>query len=393
MSRNDTAIILLLALLLIPLQTTAGQESQEVIADIWSDRGGEGQNATCGYAKIGENVTFYFKVKLPTYLRIVIIRPDGSEVEVMKNSQVSPEVTYKFHQVFIDPGTRFIKLVGGVSGRVLDYCVFHVVTSIVGGDVWTDAGGRGYGVEGGIFEVNSPIGVWVKLNSSSEIRLVLRDSKGRERVVFQGSLEGERSRRIVMEVSEAGNYTINLLQGNSILDYCQISVIKPVERFPPSIRVRSVIVNGSRVTVEGEAMPGTPGERIEVIWDWGDGSIEIKQFPGIHDYSESGVYTIKVIAKQSDGLSSNFTYTVVITLERMISELTTPSENTTAIKIIEENRSEETSPLPQREAPISQELLAFLLGVLVSAIIFLTVSKILRRGEHPGSSQASAQPS
>lgn len=382
MIKNTLTLILLLSLLLIPLQRIAGQGSPEgAIADIWSERGGEGQNWTCGYAKVGENITFFFKVSSPIYLRIVIVRPDGSEVEVMKTSQVFPGITYKFHQLFIDPGTRFIKLIGGVSGRVLDYCAFHVVTSLAGGDIWTDAGGRGYGVEGGFFEINSPIGVWVKLNSSSEVRILLQDGKGKEALIFQGSLEGERSRRIVVEIGEVGNYTLKLLQGSRLLDYCQISVIKPLERFPPSIRIFSVSVNGSIVTIEGEATPGTPGERVEVVWDWGDGLIESNPFPGRHNYSESGVYTIRIIAKQSDGLSSNYTYTVMIAPRETTTEVTKATVSTTPTQIIEENKTEETTMQPRESSPASRELLAFLLGVFISATIFLVASRMLRRGE------------
>ncbi len=341
------------------------------IADIWSERGGEGLNATCGYVKLGENVTFLFRVSSPMYVRIVIVKPDGSEVDVMK-AQVFPDVTYKFHQVFVEPGMRIIKLIGGVSGNVLDYCTLHVVISLAGGDVWTDAGGRGQGIDGGSFTVNTPFGVWIRLNITSEARLVLRDPRGKESVLFSGTLEGEKSRRIVLELSETGKYTLRLMQADRILDYCIISVVKPVERFPPSIRISSISLNGSRVSVEGEAIPGS-GEDLKLIWDWGDGSVEEGPFPRSHEYNGSGYFTIRIIAKQSDGLSANFTYTLFIPPKEVRATFQ-PIENMT---VVSEGETQQTvTKLEERYGGF--EPLAFALGALISAIVFLIVSRLMR---------------
>ncbi|MCS7103449.1 MAG: PKD domain-containing protein [Candidatus Korarchaeum sp.] len=375
----------LLALLLLSLQSLSAYNSsyqelsypmQTDLADIWSERGGEGPNFTCGYVKVGENVTFSFKVSSPMYVRIVIVKPDGSEIEIMKNSQVFPGVIHKFYQVFVDPGMRVIKLIGGVSGNVLDYCTVHVVTSFTGGDVWTDAGGRGHGIEGGHFTSGTPFGVWLKLNVTAEVRLVLQDPRGRESTIFSGSLEREKSRRIILELNEVGNYTVKLMQGNRILDYCVISVIKPAEGYPPSIRISSISLNGNRVLVEGETVPGTPGEELKILWDWGDGFTEEGPFPRSHVYKQSGVYTIRIIAKQSDGLSANFTYTILIPPEEEVRATTTQLvENRT---IIVENRTKQET-LKEQEAYVGQEVLAFILGALASALVFLIASKFIKR--------------
>jgi len=373
----------LLLLLLLGLQNLSAysihqddshDQLQTETADIWSERGGEGVNATCGYVKIGENVTFFFRVSSPIYARIVIVRPDGSEVEVMRSSQVFPGVVYRFYQVFIDPGVRVIKLMGGVSGRVLDYCTLHVVTSFAGGDVWTDAGGRGYGVEGGTFALSKPVGIWLRTNVTSEVRLVLRDQRGRESVLFSGTLEGERSRRIVVELGDVGNYTLKLMQGNRLLDYCTFSVIKPVERFPPSMRILSINLSDGIISVYGEAVPGTEGEELRLIWDWGDGSIEEGPFPRSHRYEKSGIYTIRVIARQSDGLSANFTYTVFIPpREESITPQPTRSEAAPA-----ENRTQ-SERVTQEGRKMGSEVLAFVLGVSLSALAFLIASRFMRR--------------
>lgn len=342
-------------------------------ADIWSDRGGEGPNVTCGYVKLGENVTLFFEVSSPMYVRMIIVRPDGSEVEMMKNSQVFPGITYRFHQMFVEPGMRIIKLLGGASGRVLDYCTLHVVTSLAGGDVWTDAGGRGYGIDGGSFTAGTPFGVWLRLNVTSEARLILQDPRGKESVLFSGTLEGERSRRIILELSELGNYTLRLMQGNRILDYCVISLVKPVERFPPSIRISSISLNDSRVRVEGEAIPGSPGKELKIIWDWGDGSVEEGPFPRSHEYAGSGHFTIRIIVKQSDGLSANFTYALFVP-PKVVRVPIPQLENMSAVSESETRQTE--TKVEERHGGF--ELLAFALGVLTSALAFLITSRLMR---------------
>lgn len=379
--KSVLGLLLLLSLQSLSAHNIIHQEfpsqMQASPADIWSEKGGEGPNVTCGYVKVGENLTLFFKVSSPMYARIVIVKPDGSEVEVMKISQLFPDVVYKFYQVFIDPGMRVVKLVGGTSGRVLDYCTVHVVTYFAGGDVWTDAGGRGYGVDGGYFTANTPFGVWLRLNVSSEARLVLQDPRGKENTVFSGSLEGGKSKRIVLELGELGNYTLKLMQGNLLLDYCVVSIIKPVERYPPSIRISSISLNGSRVSIEGEATPGTPDEELRVIWDWGDGSRDEGPFPKSHVYEKSGVYTIRIVAMQSDGLSANFTYVILVPPAEEAGITTArPAENRTL-----ENRTQQETSKEQEREQVGNEVLAFILGALVTALMFLVVSRLIRRSE------------
>lgn len=373
-------LLLLLIVQNFPAYNSDHQELQYPMrvssADIWSERDGGGPNTTCGYVKVGENVTFLFRVSSPMYVRIVIVKPDGSEVEVMKSSQVFPGVVYKFYQLFLEPGMRVIKLIGGASGNVLDYCTLHVVTSFAGGDVWTDAGGRGYGVHGGYFTVGTPFGVWLRLNVTAEAKLVLLDPRNRESSIFSGSLDGEKSRRIVLELEEVGNYTLKLLHGNRVLDYCYISVIKPIERYPPSIKISSISLNGSKVSIYGEAVPGTPGEELEVLWDWGDGRTEVGPFPKSHTYGESGVYTIRITARQPDGLSANFTYTILIPPGEVRVATTRAAEGVTPPV---GNRTEERTSTTEREGvQVGREVLAFILGALISALAFLIASRLLR---------------
>jgi hypothetical protein len=371
----------LLALLLLAFQILSAYNiSQEGIksiqanpADIWSDRGGEGPNVTCGYAKVGENVTFFFRVSSLTYLRIVIVRPDGSEVEVMKSSQVFPGITYKFHQLFIDPGMRVIKLIG-YSGNVLDYCTMHVVTSSIGGDVWTEAGGRGPQIDGGTLIAGNPVRILFSVNVTSEVQLFLYGPEGKGEPLFSGRLEGGKTKAILLEGLREGKYTLKLLQGNKILDSCSFSVIKPVQRVPPSIRISSIDVNGSIVSINGEALPGTPNASLVISWDWGDGSYEEGPFPRTHKYEREGKYTIRIVARQSDGLSANFTYSIFITPATP----TEVAEESVASEVKAMNvTKEETVTIVEEKTP--SELIAFILGALISALIITAISRILRR--------------
>jgi len=372
----------LLALLLLTLQSLSAynivQEEMKPIqtnpADIWSDRGGEGPNVTCGYAKVGENVTFFFRVGSPTYLRIVITKPDGSEVEVMKSSQVFPGITYRFHQLFVDPGMRVIKLIG-YSGNVLDYCTIHVVTSFIGGDVWTEAGGRGLQIDGGVLIAGNPVRILFSVNVTSEVQLFLYGPERKGELLFSGRLEGGKTKALLLEGLKEGKYTLKLLQGSKILDSCDFSVIKPVERVPPSIRISSINVNGSVVSINGEAFPGTPNVSLIISWDWGDGSYEEGPFPRMHRYEREGKYTIRIVAKQSDGLSANFTYSVLIATSTTPTKIAEGSV-TSEVKTMNATK-EETVTIVEEKTPL--ELIAFILGALASALIITAISRILKR--------------
>jgi len=377
----------LLALLLLAFQSLSAyniaQEEMKSIqtnpADIWSDRGGEGPNVTCGYAKVGENVTFFFKVGSPTYLRIVIVRPDGSEVEVMKSSQVFPGITYRFHQLFVDPGIRMIKLIGVYSGNVLDYCTIHVITSFISGDVWTEAGGRGLQVDGGILTAGNPIRILFSVNVTSEVQLFLYGPEGKGELLFSGRLEGGKTKTLLLEGLREGAYTLKLLQGKNLLDSCSFSVLKPVERIPPSIRISRIDVNGSVVSINGEAIPGTPDASLIISWDWGDGSHEEGPFPRTHRYEKEGRYTIRIVAKQSDGLSANFTYSVFIappTTAKITGENRTSEVGRAEVKTMNATQ-EETVTIVEERAP--SELIAFILGAVISALILTLISRALKK--------------
>jgi hypothetical protein len=200
------------------------------------------------------------------------------------------------------------------------------------------------------------------------------DPRGRGSPLFSGRLEGGKTKAILLEGLREGKYTLKLLQGNKILDSCSFSVIKPVQRVPPSIRISSIDVNGSIVSINGEALPGTPNASLVISWDWGDGSYEEGPFPRTHKYEKEGKYTIRIVARQSDGLSANFTYSIFITpaTPTEVAEESVTSE----VKAMNVTK-EETVTIVEEKTP--SELIAFILGALISALIITAISRILKR--------------
>ncbi len=382
---------LLLALLIVVSSvraapgTTPAASSQGQLADVWSDRGGEGLNVSCGHYRVGEEVTLYFKVSNVMYIELYIIRPDGSRIRLMNVSMTGPGVVYKTPPILLmDEGPRIVQLIGARSHQVLDSCEFYVTKEVVGGDVWTDEGGKGRGTPGGTFPPLKPIRIAIRVNSTAEVELRAVTSKG-EQVIFKGQLKAKEVRYIYLEALQEGVITLELLHDGKVLDTCRLLIIQPAEENPPTLEVNGVTVSGLTVTVNGRVEPGTPNTTVNLRWIWGDGSEDEGGFPKSHTYSRGGRYTITIVAEQSDGLSSNFTYTV---------QVSTP-ETTTRIR-----EGSVAKPTPTRSRPpapptltrivtVTPErvetsqppypALAFLLGSLVTILSFLIISRLLRR--------------
>jgi hypothetical protein len=65
------------------------QQQQTTIVDVWTNKGGRGVgNLDGGQYTVGESITLYCETAGATLLRMVLIRPDGSSVEVLKLSNV-----------------------------------------------------------------------------------------------------------------------------------------------------------------------------------------------------------------------------------------------------------------------------------------------------------------
>ena len=384
-------------------ETTPATSTRGQLADIWSDRGGEGVNVSCGYYRVGEKVTLYFRVYSAMYIELYIIRPDGSRIRLINVSMAGPGVVYRTPPILlIDEGPRTVQLIGARSHQILDSCKFYVTKEAVGGDVWTDEGGKGLGTPGGTFPPLKPIRVAIRVNSTAQVELRTVTSKG-ERVIFRGQLKANEVRYVYLEALQEGVITLELLHDGKILDTCRLLIIQPVEENPPTLEVDGVKVSGLTVTVKGKAEPGTPNATVNLRWIWGDGSEEEGAFPKSHTYSEGGTYTITIVAEQSDGLSSNFTYTVHVSppetaIERgegsemrptpTRSRPSTPSTVTRVVTVTPEPERIETSPS-------TQPALAFLLGSLITVLSFLIISRLLRREgkveEVPGSGQGDAE--
>ncbi|HDI74216.1 MAG TPA: hypothetical protein ENF57_04355 [Candidatus Korarchaeota archaeon] len=352
-------------------------------ADLWSDRGGEGLNVTCGYYKVGEGAVIYFKVPSVMYVELYIIRPDGSKVRIMNASMAGPGTVYKTPPIlFIDAGTRIVQLIGARSHAVLDSCKLYVMKGVVGGDVWTENGGRGKDSPGGTFPPLSPIKVAFKVNVTTEVELKAITPKG-EQVVFEGVAEAGKIKYVYIEALQEGLLTLKLLHGDAILDTCQLMILLPVEEYPPSLEVERINVDGLSVRIEGKAESGTPNTTVNLIWDWGDGTREEGPFPRSHTYKEGGTYTITIMAQQSDGLSSNFTYVVRVKkpaeerAPKTTSETRTTHSKTTSLitKVITV-----TSKTERREG-FPYQAVAFLLGALVTVVAFILLTRFLGKNQ------------
>ncbi len=395
---------LLLTLLIVMGSVRADPEtnnpetnSQSQLADVWSDRGGKGLNISCGHYRVGEEVTLYFQVSKVMYIELYIIRPDGSKIRLMNISMTGPGVVYKTPPILlIDEGPRTAQLVGARSHQVLDSCNFYVTKEVVGGDVWTDEGGRGRGTPGGTFPPLKPIRVALRINSTAEVELKAIISRG-EQVLFKGKLEANEVRYVYLEALQEGVITLKLLHDGKELDTCRLLITLPVEENPPILEVNGISVSGLTVTVNGKVEPGTPNATVILRWMWGDGTEDEGEFPKSHTYSKGGKYTITVIAEQSDGLSSNFTYTVQVSSPETATEVKgdkgametstssrprKPPAITRVITVTPERIGTSSSPYPA---------LSFLLGSVVTVFSFLIISRLLRRQDTgkgmPGSGQ------
>ncbi len=378
-------------------ETTSTTNSQGLLADVWSDRGGEGLNASCGHYRVGEEVTLYFKVSNVMYVELYIIRPDGSRIRIMNVSMTGPGVVYRTPPILLmDEGPRIVQLIGARSHQVLDSCEFYVAKEVVGGDVWTDEGGSGQETPCGTFPPLKPIRVAIRVNSTAEVELRAATSRG-EQVIFEGQLKANEVRYMYLEALQEGAITLKLLHDGKVLDTCRLLVIQPVERNPPALEIDGVTVSGLTVTVNGKVEPGTPNTTVDLRWMWGDGSEDRGGFPNSHTYSKGGKYTITIIAEQSDGLSSNLTYTVHVSTPKTETEarnesVTRPSPTRSRpLPPLTVTRVVTVTPERTETSPSLYPALAFLSGSLVAVISFLIISRLLRRGNEGDGVPASGQ--
>jgi hypothetical protein len=96
-------------------------------------------------------------------------------------------------------------------------------------------------------------------------------------------------------------------------DYVRAHYTPSAQHGPPSLDLYAPEINGLSVTINGLALPGTPGTSISRIhWIWGDQTSEDAWFPATHTYLVEGTYTILATAFQSDGQSTTRTVQVYV---------------------------------------------------------------------------------
>ncbi len=361
--------------------------SHAQLADVWTSKGGEGLNNSCGYYKVGEKAIIHFRLYQAMYVELYIIRPDGTRIKIMNASFLSPGIEYKTPPIlFIDPGIRTIQLLGARSHAVLDSCKLFVGEKMIEGDIWTEKGGRGKDAPGGTFPPLSPIKVAFMVNTTADVELRAITSRG-GKSIYEGVAEADKAQYVYIEALREGFLTLKLIYDNRTLDSCKIMILVPTEEYPPSLRINSVNISGLTVEISGEVKPETSNATVKLIWEWGDGSKEEGPFPQRHVYRKGGDYTIRLIAEQSDGLSSNFTYRVHVsrpietTTPRTESKVETSRMTTSYItKVVT------VAPKSEKEESPPYQLIALALGGVAAVILFLLLSKFVgyREESHIG---------
>lgn len=355
------------------------------LADVWTDKGGRGLNASGGYYKVGDEITIYFNVSKFMYVELYDILPDGTKVRLVDKSMVGPGVIYKVKITVINPGPRTFQLIGGYSRSVLDSCTVHVLTAgRPTGDIWTGRGGRGHGFPGGVYAPGEKILLYFKVNMTSTVEIKMKLPDGSEKVILEDQVDGNRKYYVYVEApKKEGKIYFYLIHSDQVLDSCQVSVASVgLEQYPPIIEVTSIEVRDTIVTVRGKAYPGSSNTSIEDIsWDWGDGIKESGDFPKKHEYRSPGAYVITITVKQSDGLRSNFTYTVTIPVKGEVlspKPITTSREpelkTTTVTEVYTVPFTKEVEP-PREEPP----WIYFILGVGITFAV-LGALEIVKRG-------------
>ncbi len=385
----------LLAVILTAALITASADSNSLsnglynaleapLADVWTDKGGRGLNASGGYYKVGDEITIYFNVSKFMYVELYDILPDGTKVRLVDRSMAGPGVIYRVKITVLNPGPRTFQLIGGYSRSVLDSCTVHVLTAgRPSGDIWTDRGGRGHSIPGGVYAPGEKILLYFKVNMTSTIEIKVKLPDGSERVILEDQLDGNRKYYVYVEApKKEGKIYFYLIHSDQVLDSCQVSVASvELEQYPPIIEVTSIEVRDTIVTVRGKVYPGSSNTSIEDIsWDWGDGIRESGDFPKEHEYRSPGVYVITITVKQSDGLRSNFTYTVTVPVKEALSpKPTTTSKEpelrtTTVTEVYTVPFTREVEP-PKGEPP----WIYFILGVSITFAVLGALEIVKRR--------------
>jgi len=70
----------------------------------------------------------------------------------------------------------------------------------------------------------------------------------------------------------------------------------------PYLNITKILLKSpSKVIIEGIAQPGAPMYTVEIVCNWGDGTIERCTLPASHHYVKGGLYNITLIVIQSNG--------------------------------------------------------------------------------------------
>ncbi len=119
-------------------------------------------------------------------------------------------------------------------------------------------------------------------------------------------------------------------QESSIISAPGIPTNQSVPANGPALTLLEPVIDGMNVTVNGNLNAGSPGVTItSVSIDWDEGNVtNVTDLPATHRYAAAGIYTITIMAAQSDGQTVSKGITVDIPSENPdppgLSEVATP---------------------------------------------------------------------
>ena len=79
--RTGATCVALALLLLLPAGSAAANGQAPLAVDVWTDKGGQGLNASAGTYELGEETWLYFQVSAPCQVRLTVTGEQGSRSE------------------------------------------------------------------------------------------------------------------------------------------------------------------------------------------------------------------------------------------------------------------------------------------------------------------------
>jgi hypothetical protein len=132
------------------------------------------------------------------------------------------------------------------------------------------------------------------------------------------------------QYTNSGSYTVTMKMFGDFGEYVESGAIEVVPSTPPTASFTSSPSDpqsGSAVSFDASSSTPSPGASlIDYSWNWGDGTIdETASASDVHAYAFPGIYTIKLIVRDSrNGVSAPATETLTVAAPPTTTTTTTP---------------------------------------------------------------------